>query len=164
MAKYRKKPVVVDAAAYKKGMEDGVRKFYTDGAFSHGWKVNENGFAFVPYIETLQGMSYISPGDYIITGLDGERYPCKLDVFEASYELMESIKGGNFDKFIVIKTEDVYRYLPEHDKIDLAHITRQIYEGIKRHGKKPNTYLVINTDEPYADQVVDILKANGHWG
>jgi hypothetical protein len=29
--------------------------------------------------------------------------------------------------------------------------------------KKENTYLVINTDEPYADEIIEILKKNGHW-
>lgn len=35
----------------------------------------------------------------------------------------------------------------------------------KNDGKDPYPeYIVINTDEPYADQIIDILKAHGHWG
>lgn len=70
MAKYRKKPVVVEAEVYRAGLEDGY--LYE-----------------CPYIETLEGKHYISPGDYIITGIKGERYPCKPDIFEATYELVE---------------------------------------------------------------------------
>ena len=37
-------------------------------------------------IETLEGAMRASPGDYIITGVKGEQYPCKPDVFEQTYE------------------------------------------------------------------------------
>lgn len=37
-------------------------------------------------IETLEGTLNAEPGDYIITGVRGEKYPCKPDIFEATYE------------------------------------------------------------------------------
>lgn len=37
-------------------------------------------------IETLEGVLKASPGDWIITGVNGEQYPCKPDVFEKTYE------------------------------------------------------------------------------
>jgi hypothetical protein len=40
----------------------------------------------VPYIQTLEGKLYISQTDFILTGVKGERYPCKKDIFEATYE------------------------------------------------------------------------------
>lgn len=40
-------------------------------------------------IPTPEGVMKASPGDYIITGIKGERYPCKPDVFEATYEPYE---------------------------------------------------------------------------
>jgi hypothetical protein len=40
----------------------------------------------VPYIHTLEGDMKISKGDYIITGVNGERYPCKPDIFLKTYE------------------------------------------------------------------------------
>jgi len=43
----------------------------------HGW------------IDTLEGGHTVCPGDYIITGVQGERYPCKPDIFEATYEYVE---------------------------------------------------------------------------
>lgn len=41
------------------------------------------------YIETLEGTMHASVGDYIITGVNGERYPCKPDIFEKTYEPYE---------------------------------------------------------------------------
>lgn len=40
-------------------------------------------------IETLEGVMTANPGDWIITGVKGERYPCKPDIFEATYEPIE---------------------------------------------------------------------------
>ena len=37
-------------------------------------------------VETLEGPLHASPGDYIVTGINGERYPCKPDIFEKTYE------------------------------------------------------------------------------
>ena len=37
-------------------------------------------------INTLEGLLHASPGDYIITGINGEQYPCKPDVFHKTYE------------------------------------------------------------------------------
>lgn len=42
-----------------------------------------------PYINTLEGKHYISEGDYIITGIKRERYPCKPDIFKATYDKVE---------------------------------------------------------------------------
>ncbi|MZK53472.1 hypothetical protein [Clostridium beijerinckii] len=60
-------------------------------------------------------------------------------------------------KFIVIKREDADKYLPNHDKIDLRHILRQINEGRAKEGKKDNEYLVVNKDEPYAGLVENLI-------
>lgn len=56
--KYRKKPVVVEAYQTQKEM----------------------------IIHTMEGDMKASPGDYIITGVNGEQYPCKPDIFEKTYE------------------------------------------------------------------------------
>ena len=59
--KYRKKPVVIEA--YQTDVE--------------------------VIIPTLEGDMKASPGDWIITGVQGEKYPCKPDIFESTYELVE---------------------------------------------------------------------------
>ena len=40
-------------------------------------------------IPALEGDHHASPGDYIITGVHGEQYPCKPDIFAKTYEPME---------------------------------------------------------------------------
>lgn len=41
---------------------------------------------FHGWIDTLEGGHVVCPGDYIITGVKGENYPCKPDIFEMTYE------------------------------------------------------------------------------
>lgn len=83
MAKWRKKPVVVEAEVYRPGLEDGFGpnpKQITDAMGTQ---------KICPFIDTLEGKHFISRGDYIITGVQGERYPCKPDIFLATYEPAE---------------------------------------------------------------------------
>lgn len=71
---------------------------------------------------------------------------------------------GMVMKFTIIKNSDIEKYLNDADKEALKKIIDQIELGRIFRGRGINTYLVINTDEPYADEVIDILKRNGHWG
>lgn len=71
--KYRKKPIVITATQYKKG------------EYVAGVCICSNG-AGNPHIHTLEGIMIVSEGDYIITGIKGEQYPCKQDIFEQTYE------------------------------------------------------------------------------
>lgn len=115
MSKWRKKPVVIDAiqwfkngdhpldgdAVFESGIFKGeklegkvVRYFrhpnvpgvdkcsYCGHDFhSHGW------------IDTLEGGHNVCVGDWIITGVKGEHYPCKPDIFEMTYEKVEAPNG-----------------------------------------------------------------------
>ena len=107
MAKYRKKPIVVEAHQWFRngdhpddkylgpqypaveGEREGrlVRYFrrpdVPDGQvcekcnhcfFAHGW------------VDTFEGGHIVCPGDWVITGIKGEHYPCKPDIFEMTYE------------------------------------------------------------------------------
>jgi len=108
MAKYRKKPVVIEATqwfkngdlpedgaeTFKKGefkgelLEGKVVRYYrrpgvagehkcgkcSHTMHNHGW------------IDTLEGGHIVCPGDYIITGVQGEHYPCKPNIFKETYE------------------------------------------------------------------------------
>lgn len=68
-------------------------------------------------------------------------------------------------KFIVLKTEDVKKHCTEKERLDLFESVQSIGKGRESEGKPvENRYLVINTDEPYADEVIEILKKHGHWG
>ena len=93
MTEYRKKPVVIEAEQYKEGMEDGFEERYIDPDdhnLTWGVPVTDHvGVVQVPYIATLEGKHLITKGDWIITGIKGERYPIKPDIFEETYELVE---------------------------------------------------------------------------
>jgi hypothetical protein len=81
--KFRKKPVIIEAEQWwpDKHVEGVDRRTVTD-MFS--------GRKFDKYIiETLEGPHTVSPGDWIITGVQGEKYPCKPDIFEKTYEPVE---------------------------------------------------------------------------
>lgn len=69
------------------------------------------------------------------------------------------------EKFIVIKIDDL-KYINSPFKIAmLKNDLDDIKIGRKAEGKNiDNKYLVINTDEPYVDEVIEIMKRNGHWG
>lgn len=78
--KYRKKPVVIEATQwFKDGDHYAVSNYETcDPTMKgHGW------------VNTLEGGHIVTPGDYIITGVKGEHYPCKPDIFELTYEVAE---------------------------------------------------------------------------
>lgn len=83
MARYRKKPVVIEATQWWPGSEvEGV--VFPDPNPTDN--PNLAGARSEPAILTLEGPLRVSPGDWIITGVKGERYPCKPDIFEATYE------------------------------------------------------------------------------
>lgn len=81
MAKFRKKPVVVDAIWFH--ARDN-QNFMDVAAFLGGTKhvVRFDGI----HIQTLEGVMHASHGDWIIRGVNGEFYPCKPDIFDKTYE------------------------------------------------------------------------------
>ena len=59
----------------------------------------------------------------------------------------------------------IFSNLDANDQNTLSYLVEDKIGYTKElEGKKENTYLVINTDEPYADEVIAILKRHGHWG
>lgn len=78
MAKFRKKPVEIEAVQFTGDNHDDVLAWMgARAAFTHGQEF---------FIETLEGDMRAAPGDWIIRGVQGEFYPCKPDIFEATYE------------------------------------------------------------------------------
>jgi len=76
------------------------------------------------------------------------------------------LKNGAKRKFIVIKIDDLIKHVNSAFKLAmLDNDLKDIQAGRKADGKEPcPEYLVINTDEPYAGEIIDIMKRNGHWG
>lgn len=87
--KYRKKPVIVDAVQWNKPGDHPMvlpmpKDAWWDAGLKHPDEAEKYGF-----IWTLEGGHLVTPGDWIITGVKGEHYPCKPDIFEATYERVE---------------------------------------------------------------------------
>ncbi len=89
MAKFRKKPVVIEAFKFtgdhnqKEDPEwiiDAIRR----GDVSFGY--DQDNVLTGMIIKTLEGWMEASIGDFVIQGIKGEIYPCKPDIFEATYE------------------------------------------------------------------------------
>jgi hypothetical protein len=94
MPKYRKKPVVIEAITFDDLVAHGIA---TGGnvvngmpwSFDYkGWRItHENDDCYL--IPNLEGTMRFERGEMLITGVKGEVYPCKADVFEATYEPAE---------------------------------------------------------------------------
>lgn len=81
MSKYRKKPVVIEAFQWKTGYV--APNWFTE-ACNAGTTIPDREGSCA--IKTLEGKMRASVGDWIIRGVKGEIYPCKPDIFEATYE------------------------------------------------------------------------------
>lgn len=81
MAKYRKKPVVVEAVKFN---EIG------DHPEVHGDLRSPTGFA-IHTLENTKIKHEVTPGDWIITGISGEYYPCKDHIFRETCELADPV-------------------------------------------------------------------------
>ena len=75
-----------------------------------------------------------------------------------------NLSGADFNKYFIIKQEDMIKHASEQDRIDLARILKNIRISRYKFNKNTsNKYLVINVDESYAEDVVEILRNNNHW-
>lgn len=69
-------------------------------------------------------------------------------------------------KYLVVKLDDLVKYVPVPVKIALLeNMLDDIADGREKDGKpRVNDYIVVNTDEPYAGEVIEVLKRHGAWG
>lgn len=94
MGKFRKKPVEIEAITFDELVQYGKDN---GGNIVNGmpWSFNYNGHPITHendncyLIPTLEGTHNMTPNDMLITGVQGEIYPCKLDIFNATYEALE---------------------------------------------------------------------------
>ena len=95
--KFRKKPIVIEATQWFKngdhpedgqGIEGKVVCFYNRREIGYEMKCKICSEIMSKHgcIDTLEGYHIVCPGDWVITGVKGERYPCKPDIFDATYE------------------------------------------------------------------------------
>jgi len=89
--RFRKKPVVIEAITFDELVEHGRAQgvpCYNGMPWSFTYNghpiTHENDDCYI--IPTLEGSMHFRRGDMLITGVKGELYPCKPDIFEATYE------------------------------------------------------------------------------
>ena len=82
LTKFRKRPIVIEAIQLTKENMDKVAKL-CDGSV---------GYTTI-FLTTLEGVMSAQFGDWIIKGVKGEFYPCKPDIFDATYEPVKSLEG-----------------------------------------------------------------------
>ena len=84
MMKFRKKPVVIDAWLW----DESKKTFAEIGCnnMAHEGNQTKPDLMRSLRIETLEGTMSVDKGDYIIKGIKGEFYPCKPDIFKATYD------------------------------------------------------------------------------
>lgn len=63
-----------------------------------------------------------------------------------------------YQKYLVLKIEDIEKYLDKRQRLDLGILALTIYEARLNDGKKNNLYVVVNEDEPYAEEVWQLIQ------
>lgn len=88
MGQFRKKPVVIEAIQYTGGLVSAtdVPLWLINAMHDRVVTTSQAGEPEALYINTLEGRMTVSVGDWIIRGVKGELYPCKPDIFDATYE------------------------------------------------------------------------------
>lgn len=149
MAKYKKKPVVIEAEQWFKNgdhsqddceilidsagesylSEGQVVRYYRnpelpDSCLCHYCNRDMNCHG---WIDTLEGGHIVCPGDYVITGIKNEKYPCKPDVFILTYESIiddsSSMKCNHCDR----QDETVRKYVGLDKPIEMTYTNTPDY-------------------------------------
>jgi hypothetical protein len=89
MPHFRKRPVVIEAIRWDGNDEAAVREFVRVPVRFETEDEPPPGARTFAVIHTLEGDMAATPGDWIIKGVAGEFYPCKPDIFAATYEAVE---------------------------------------------------------------------------
>ena len=68
-------------------------------------------------------------------------------------------------KYLVMKYADIENYVDDDDLkgIQSAFVDIAIGRSVEENKYTNNEYIVINTDEPYIDEIIEIMRHNGHW-
>jgi len=122
MSRWRKKPVVVEA-----------------------WQTDHE-----LVVETLEGPLKASPGDFIITGVKGEVYPCKPDIFAATYEAADEPEQPPLSRDEERTLESFDYHKPSDEQVERIATVRRTC--------KAAAHALILTVQPCADRTVALRK------
>lgn len=151
MTKFRKKPVVIEAITFEEFVA-----FAKETTAEPHWSIpykgvnitQENDERYI--IPTLEGNHNFTPEDMLITGVKGEIYPCKKDIFEATYDQVEKKEGLTF--------EEAEKFLKIGECISLPEWKGFWFQSIKT-GKT----LVLTVDNIILNTPNEIYKGRLDW-
>ena len=150
---------------YKENFNRAEEKLRSEGHLCMNPSVLPEGFPWTFYLPICYSMIDACDAIYMLNNWT-ESKGAKLELDYAQKHNKQIIfEGARFDKFTVIKNSDIEKYLATEDAKELQALLRRLSVSRKcNSGKKENTYLVINTNEIYAAEIIEIMKEHGHWG
>lgn len=115
--KYQKNPIVNEVVRWDGLNLQEVKDFVGDNLkyeiYDSAWQVGKGAPQVDMEIKTLEGDMKVTKGDYIIKGIKGEFYPCKPDIFDATYSKYEDEKTlysvWSNESGMVVITDELYR-------------------------------------------------------
>ena len=164
--KYRKKPISVEAMQFTGVVTPELEEFLGEGNWTKlpGQYV---GATVRIEVRTLEGWLMARPGDYIIKGVKGEVYPCKPNVFAATYERVGAESADELEREIIKAATTA----PDNEEY-LACVRRRVDESVEVTVavERANTIQLRLRAEAEAPsglvndyQYVGFVKADGHW-
>lgn len=155
--RWRKKPVEIEAVQYDGGNAEEICQWVDDNsgdfcpAITYGSEL---------IISTLEGDMRASVGDWIIRGVQGEFYPCKPDIFAATYDSADAPEAQPFS-WQVTRTEDsnvqivVGDQWPANDGTDGPKLTEESFTAVTFH-------TIGKTLRQLGDRLIDQASAVAH--
>ena len=118
--KFRKKPITIEAIQWTGDNIEEIGEFL---AGVHWATAGRN-----PVIPTREGDMTVSPNDWIIKGVAGEFYPCKPDIFEATYDPEAPVSEGHAENIAKITRIVNERLRPDNLHVDVITGTPNTYD------------------------------------
>ena len=153
--KFRKKPVTIEAIQWTGDNTSEIGEFL---AGVHWATSGDN-----PVIPTLEGDMVVSLNDWIIKGVKGEFYPCKPDIFEATYEAADKPDGissqhtDDIDKIVQLINE---RIRPDSINVEVANCPPTYNIEITNKATGPRWSFWLRMDN---GQIRDFDGEGGSW-
>lgn len=111
MPKFRKRPVEIEAVLFD-GSEESLNQVLKFTLKKYFLDTNPFNGVTSLFLETLEGNMHVSPGDWVIKGVEGEFYPCKPGIFEKTYDLVEPLRPLPIDASLLaelpVEDDDEY--------------------------------------------------------
>ncbi|QEQ94965.1 hypothetical protein pEaSNUABM56_00189 [Erwinia phage pEa_SNUABM_56] len=150
MAKYRKKPVEIEAHRFDGSSTSvgQIKNWIEKGVFRES-EISTRDCGRTIEIPTLEGLMVASAGDMIIKGVKGEFYPCKPDIFAATYDLVEGeTRAPGVFKAEDLISGDIFDYCGKSERIKSVENyhdqTKVFLDNGEQLNLRPYTEVVVN--------------------